>query len=114
MADAIEVDLADRTAAEAAFAEITTKHPVTALVKNLGIVRPALFDDVAIDDFESVLYLNARTALIAAKALVPVMRKQGDGRIVMITSRFTHWAMRRAASTALQKVPCNQWRALGP
>ena len=88
-ADAIEVDLSDRKAAEAIFAEIAAKHPVTALINNVGIVRPALFDDVSIDDFATVLNLNSRTALIAAKAIVPVMRKLGGGRIVMNTSRVT-------------------------
>lgn len=88
-ADAITVDLSDRKAAEAAFGEIAAQHPVTALVNNVGIVRPALFDDVSLDDFETVLNLNTRTALIAAKALVPGMRKLGGGRIVMNTSRVT-------------------------
>ena len=35
------------------------------------------------------MHLNVRTAVIAAKALVPAMRKQGGGRIVMNTSRVT-------------------------
>lgn len=88
-ADAILVDLSDRRAAEAAFAKIAAMHPVTALVNNVGIVRPAEFDAVKIDDFETVLNLNTRTALIAAKAFVPGMRALGGGRIVMNTSRVT-------------------------
>mgnify|MGYP002129363902 CR=1 FL=1 len=88
-ADAMLVDLSDRKAAEAAFAKIAATHPVTALVNNVGIVRPAEFDTVKIDDFETVLNLNTRTALIAAKALVPGMRALGGGRIVMNTSRVT-------------------------
>ncbi len=88
-ADARKVDLSDRAAAEAAFAEIAATLPVTVLVNNVGIVRPALFDAVDIDDFDRVLHLNLRTSLIAAKALVPVMRAQGGGRIVMNTSRVT-------------------------
>lgn len=88
-ADARRVDLSDRAAAEAAFAEIAATLPVTALVNNVGIVRPARFDAVDIGDFDRVLHLNTRTALIAAKALVPVMRRLGGGRIVMNTSRVT-------------------------
>jgi NAD(P)-dependent dehydrogenase (short-subunit alcohol dehydrogenase family) len=88
-ADAIRVDLSDRKAAEVAFAQIAASCPVTALVNNVGIVRPALFDDVDADDFDRVLHLNTRTALIAAQALVPVMRRVGGGRIVMNTSRVT-------------------------
>lgn len=88
-ADAMQVDLSDRMVAEQVFAQIAAQHPVTVLVNNVGIVRPALFDDVRVDDFETLLNLNTRTALIAAKALVPGMRKLGGGRIVMNTSRVT-------------------------
>lgn len=88
-ADARRVDLSDRAAAEAAFAEISATLPVTVLVNNVGIVRPALLDQVAVEDFDRLMHLNVRTALIGAKALVPVMRSQGGGRIVMNTSRVT-------------------------
>jgi 3-oxoacyl-[acyl-carrier protein] reductase len=85
--DASRVDLSDRTAAKVAFARIAASYPVTALVNDVGIVRPALFDDIEADDFDWVLNLNTRTSLIAAQALVPVMRRLGGGRIVMNTSR---------------------------
>jgi 3-oxoacyl-[acyl-carrier protein] reductase len=87
--DAIRVDLSVRTEAAAAFARIAASYRVTALVNNVGIVRPALFDDIDPDDFDRVMNLNTRTALIAAQALVPVMRRLGGGRIVMNTSRVT-------------------------
>lgn len=87
--DAIRVDLSDRTAAAIAFDEVASSYAVKVLVNNVGIVRPALFDDIDPDDFDRVLNLNTRTALIAAQALVPVMRGLGGGRIVMNTSRVT-------------------------
>ncbi|WP_137932339.1 SDR family NAD(P)-dependent oxidoreductase [Mesorhizobium comanense] len=88
-ADARIVDLSDRAAAEAVFAEIAGALPVTCLVNNVGIVAPASFDEVDIGDFDRLMHLNVRTAIIAAKALVPVMRRSGGGRIVMNTSRVT-------------------------
>lgn len=88
-AHAVTVDLSDRVAAEQVLAEIAGRYPITALINNVGIVRPALFNEVRIDDFETLLNLNTRTALIAAKALVPGMRQLGGGRIVMNTSRVT-------------------------
>ena len=87
--DAIRVDLSDRTAAAIAFDQVASSYSVKVLVNNVGIVRPALFDDIDPDDFDRVLNLNTRTALIAAQALVPVMRRLGGGRIVMNTSRVT-------------------------
>jgi len=99
-ADARRVDLADRAAAEAAFLEIAERHPVSALVNNVGIVAPAAFDEVNVDDFDRLMHLNTRTALIAAKAFVPGMRRLGGGRIVMNTSRVTLGKVNRTLYSA--------------
>lgn len=98
--DARRVDLADRAAAEAAFHEIAERHPVSALVNNVGIVAPAAFDEVNLDDFDRLMHLNTRTALIAAKAFVPGMRRLGGGRIVMNTSRVTLGKINRTLYSA--------------
>jgi 3-oxoacyl-[acyl-carrier protein] reductase len=62
-------------------------HPVTCLVNNVGIVRPAWFDEATIEDFDALMHLNVRAALICAQAVVPSMRRLGAGRIVMNASR---------------------------
>jgi 3-oxoacyl-[acyl-carrier protein] reductase len=99
-ADARRVDLSDRTAAEKAFAEIASQYPVRVLVNNVGIVAPAPFDDVDVGDFDRIMHLNARTALLAAKAFVPTMRRLGGGRIVMNTSRVTLGKVQRTLYSA--------------
>lgn len=86
-ADARRVDLSDRGQTEAVMKEIADTMKVGVLVNNVGIVAPAAFDAVDVDDFDRLMHLNVRTALIAAKALVPAMRRQGGGRIVMNASR---------------------------
>jgi NAD(P)-dependent dehydrogenase (short-subunit alcohol dehydrogenase family) len=88
-ADARIVDLSDAAAASAVFADIAATEPVTCLVNNVGIVVPALFDDMDPGDFDRIMHLNVRTSILAAKALVPTMRAQGGGHIVMNTSRVT-------------------------
>jgi 3-oxoacyl-[acyl-carrier protein] reductase len=107
-ADARRVDLSDRTAAEKAFTEIASQYPVKVLVNNVGIVAPASFDDVDVDDFDRIMHLNARTAILAAKAFVPTMRRLGGGRIVMNTSRVTlgkvHRTLYSASKGALQSM----------
>lgn len=99
-ADARRADLSDRAAAEKVFAEIASDYPVAALINNVGIVAPAPFDDVNVDDFDRVMHLNARTALLAAKAFVPTMRRLGGGRIVMNTSRVTLGKIQRTLYSA--------------
>ena len=98
--DAIRVDLSDRTAAAIACDQVAASYPVTVMVNNVGIVRPALFDDIDPEDFDHVLNLNTRTALVAAQALVPVMRRLGGGRIVMNTSRVTLGKAARSVCSA--------------
>lgn len=99
-ADARRADLSDRAAAEKVFAEIASDYPVAALINNVGIVAPAPFDDVNVDDFDRIMHLNARTALLAAKAFVPTMRRLGGGRIVMNTSRVTLGKIQRTLYSA--------------
>lgn len=98
--EAVQVDLSDRTEAEKAFAHVAARFPVKVLVSNVGIVRPALFDDIDADDFDRVINLNTRTALLAAQAFVPVMRKLGGGRIVINTSRVTRGKTARSIYSA--------------
>jgi 3-oxoacyl-[acyl-carrier protein] reductase len=99
-ADARRVDLSDRAAAEKAFAEIACHYPVRVLVNNVGVVAPASFDNVDVDDFDRIMHLNSRTALLAAKAFVPIMRRLGGGRIVMNTSRVTLGKVQRTLYSA--------------
>ncbi len=99
-ANARLVDLSDRMAAERIFAEIAATLPVRVLVNNVGIVAPAPLDEVKVDDFDKLMHLNVRTAVIGAKALVPTMRNQGGGRIVMNTSRVTLGKLSRTLYSA--------------
>jgi NAD(P)-dependent dehydrogenase (short-subunit alcohol dehydrogenase family) len=87
--DAHIVDLSDAAATATVLAGLAADRTVTCLVNNVGIVAPALFDEVDLADFDRLMHLNVRTALLCAKAFVPGMRRAGGGRIVMNTSRVT-------------------------
>jgi len=86
-ADAHLVDLSDIDATRQVLKKIADAHPVTCLVNNVGIVRPALLDDTRIEDFDSLMHLNVRSALVCTQSLLPYMRQYGQGRIVMNASR---------------------------
>lgn len=86
-ADARLVDLSDEKATTAALKEITDTNQVSRLVNNVGIVAPALLDETRIEDFDRLMHINVRSALICTQALLPSMRAQGFGRIVMNASR---------------------------
>lgn len=89
VADSILVNLADVEATRAAAMRIVNTYPVRCLVNNVGIVHPSLFDDVLIADFDRLMHVNVRSALICTQVLVASMRRLGGGRIVMTTSRVT-------------------------
>jgi len=95
-----KIDLSDTRTTTQLMDDIASKYPVTRLVNNVGIVRPALLEDTSLEDFNQVMLLNAQTALICVKALVPVMRKQKYGRIVSITSRTVLGKEMRTAYSA--------------
>lgn len=86
-ADAHVVDLSDIDATQQVLETIANTQPVTCLVNNVGIVRPAMLEEANLEDFDLLMHLNVRSALMCTQALMPAMRAQGHGRIVMNASR---------------------------
>jgi len=56
------------------------------LINNAGILRDRTFAKMSLEDFRSVLEVNLMGAVICSKAVWDVMREQGYGRILMVTS----------------------------
>lgn len=86
-ADARRVDLADVDATRAVLDEIAEHHAMDCLVNNVGIVVPALLDETRVEDFDRLMHLNVRSALVCTQALLPGMRERNHGRIVINASR---------------------------
>ena len=83
----VRVDLSDATETAAALAEVSKGRPITRLINNVGMFHAAALEEIALDDFDRVMRLNARAALQCTQSLVPGMRDAGFGRIVNIASR---------------------------
>ena len=83
----MQVDLADEKALRAALAQTIAGRPVTRLVNNAGIVRPATIDMVSPADVQAVMAVNLAAAIACVQALLPAMRTARFGRIVNISSR---------------------------
>jgi 3-oxoacyl-[acyl-carrier protein] reductase len=95
-----KIDLSDLEATTRLLGEIVKKYPVSRLVNNVGMVRPALLENTSSADFEKVMLLNAQIALICVQAVIPLMRQQKFGRIVSITSRTVLGKEMRTAYSA--------------
>ena len=98
-----QIDLADAASAKTVLAGIVAEAPVLRLVNCAGMIRPASLDDTSVDDFDAVIALNLRAAMLCAQAVAPGMRRAGFGRIVSISSRASlgkHLRTAYAASKA--------------
>jgi len=83
----IEVDLMDRAATAQAANELAQRFKVNTLVHNAGVIRAALLPDVKLDDLDALVDLHLGCAITLAQAVLPNMREQHYGRIVLLSSR---------------------------
>ncbi len=81
------VDLADPEATKAAIQEISNNHAVTTLVHNAGVIRPALVEDVELDDLEYLTNLHLSAGILLAQGVLDSMKAAKFGRIIIIGSR---------------------------
>lgn len=87
-AEALALDVADLPALQAAIAARPAFH---AFVNNAGTNRPARFDQVTPEEFDSVMALNLRGCFFAAQAVAQRMMAEGvRGSIINISSQMGH------------------------
>jgi len=89
-ARAVRCDVTD--AADVASLVATTLDAfgrIDVLVNNAGQGLQAEIDAIALDDFRSLLELNLIAPLAMMQAVLPIMRRQGSGSIVNVSSGTT-------------------------
>ena len=82
-----QADLSERESTVKLLSEIAALYPVTTLVNNVGIVRPAPIEEATLEDLHAVVALNLGTSILCAQAFIPLMKKAKSGRIINISSR---------------------------
>jgi len=82
-----EIDVSHEKTLRAALADAISKYPITRLVNNAGIVRPANIEKTTLEDFHAVMNVNVAAAIVCIQALLPAMKAAHFGRIVNIASR---------------------------
>jgi len=81
-------DLAEESAAEAMVAGAHDAFGcVDILVNNAGIRGAKYFGEFSYQDFNSVVAVNLRAPFFASQAVVPLMKANGGGRIIHISSQ---------------------------
>lgn len=81
----IAVDLTDAAATARVAAQLPA--PVTTIVHNAGVIRPALLPEVQLQDLEALVNLHLAAAITLVQAALPAMKAARHGRIVLVSSR---------------------------
>jgi D-xylose 1-dehydrogenase len=80
-------DLTDVTQLRAAIAEIEARHgAVRVLVNNAGNDTRHSIDDVTPEDWDRIIAVNLRHQFFAVQAVLPAMKKAGQGSIINMSS----------------------------
>jgi short-subunit dehydrogenase len=83
----IVADLRRREDAERAIAQVMERYGrVDVLINNAGIIQVGPLDHMKLGDYEDAMATHFWAPLYMAIAVVPYMRRQGEGRIVNISS----------------------------
>ena len=87
IAEAVVTDVSDETQIQAMINLCKEKFgSVDILVNNAGIYPPAPIAQLTAEQFDKVIHVNLRSVFLATKHAAEVMKAQGGGRIINVTS----------------------------
>ena len=89
------------------------------LVNNAGTFFPAKFEELTEEQWDYILNVNLKSQFLCAQSAAPIMKRQGRGRIINLSSlggllpwpAYTHYCVSKAGSIMLTRCLA---RALGP
>jgi len=81
------VDLSDIAATKAVAVEVTEQFAVDTLIHNAGLIRPALIEEVQIEDLDYLTRIHLGADIILTQAVLPAMKAQQFGRIINMSTR---------------------------
>jgi len=109
---AVEVDVADRAAVDAAFAKVRAElGPVELLITSAGIESFQALGDITAESWDRIIAVNLTGTFACVQAAVPDMLAAGGGRIVTIASssaqsgapHMAHYAASKGGVISLTK-----------
>ncbi|MEZ5659602.1 MAG: SDR family oxidoreductase [Burkholderiaceae bacterium] len=83
----VEVDLSDPLATRQVAEDLATRHEITTIVHNAGIIREKLLEEVTQDDLDTLVHLHLSAPLALVQANLATMKRQHYGRIVLMSTR---------------------------
>lgn len=119
-AAAIEADVSKRTDVERMFAYLGREFGrLDILVNNAGMFFPAKFERLTDEQWDRIMDTNLKSQFLCAQLAAPMMKRQGHGRIINLSSlggllawpAYTHYCVSKAGSIMLTRCLA---RALAP
>ena len=117
---AVQANVSRRVEVKRLFAAVR-KHfgRLDILVNNAGEFFPVKFEEITDAQWDGILDTNLKSQFLCAQAAAPVMKRQGRGRIINLSSlggllpwpSYTHYCVSKAGSIMLTRCLA---RALGP
>jgi NADP-dependent 3-hydroxy acid dehydrogenase YdfG len=110
---AVPTDMTDRTSVARLTGAVVERHGrIDGLVNNAGVSLYGQLDRVDLDEFTKVLELNVTSVVAMTQAVVPIMRAQGGGVIVNVSSGTTRGPRPGLGAYAATKVAVNMLTAV--
>lgn len=117
---AIRADVSRRAEVGQLFAEVESNFGrLDILVNNVGTFFPAKFEELTDEQWDRIMNVNLKSQFLCAQAAAPVMKRQGRGRIINLSSlggllawpSYTHYCVSKAGVIMLTRCLA---RALAP
>jgi NAD(P)-dependent dehydrogenase (short-subunit alcohol dehydrogenase family) len=119
-AAAIQGNVSKRADVQQLFGEVIAKFGrLDILVNNAGEFFSAKFEEITDEQWDGIMDTNLKSQFLCAQAAAPIMKKQGRGRIINLSSlggmlawpAYTHYCVSKAGVIMLTRCLA---RALGP
>jgi NAD(P)-dependent dehydrogenase (short-subunit alcohol dehydrogenase family) len=117
---AVQADVAQRLDVQKLFSTAENEFGrLDILVNNAGTFFPAKFEELTEEQWDHILNVNLKSQFLCAQSAAPIMKRQGRGRIINLSSlggllawpAYTHYCVSKAGSIMLTRCLA---RALGP
>lgn len=117
---AVQADVSHRSDVQKLFTAAENEFGrLDILVNNSGTFFAAKFEELTEDQWDHILNVNLKSQFLCAQSAAPIMKRQGRGRIINISSlggllpwpAYTHYCVSKAGCIMLTRCLA---RALGP
>jgi 3-oxoacyl-[acyl-carrier protein] reductase/pteridine reductase len=117
---AIQADVSRRESVKTLFGAVEKEFGrLDILVNNAGTFFPASFEELTDEQWDRIMNENLKSQFLCAQAAAPIMKRQGRGRIINLSSlggllawpAFTHYCVSKAGVIMLTRCLA---RALAP